>query len=97
MDRILDLIVVVFGVVCMGISLTAMILGPVYALRTMASLKPGIRWRDAPVMNPFNQLLDSRNFTEDGLRYRRRLGYAIAAFILPILAMLMVAMITRRM
>ena len=61
----------------------------VYLFKTLACRRPGVRlWRDAPARNPFNHIFVSRHLTEEGLRCRRRLILATAAFVFYVLAFL---------
>ncbi len=54
--------------------------------KTIANRKPHIDlWRDAPMRNPWNIMLDSNLLTEEGLRCRRIVLKAVAWFVIPIL------------
>lgn len=79
----------------MIVAAIAWVLILVYMFKTVAHRKPGLGlWRDAPAMNPFNHILITANLTEEGLKYRRRLGVAVLAFVVPILFTIALAAVT---
>jgi hypothetical protein len=75
-----------------------------YMFKTVANRRPGLRlWHDAPTLfgaepwwmrNPFNHICVTDNLTEEGIRCRRRLIYAVLCFVLPIVSVLLIGALT---
>jgi len=64
----------------------------VFSFKTIANRKPHIDlWRDAPMRNPWNIMLDSNLLTDEGLRCRAVAMKALAWFTIPILLVLTLA------
>jgi ABC-type glycerol-3-phosphate transport system permease component len=97
MHEVGSILLLILGAATVLVSPVAWVLTLVFACKAIANRKPGLAlWRDAPAFNPCNHLI-SRNLTSEGLRYRRHMCVALLAFVLPIIATLALAALTRNL
>ncbi len=63
------------------VAVLSLVLALIYIVKAVGHVKPDVSiWLDAPFLNPFSHILVTRNLTEAGLKYRRRLLVAVATF-----------------
>jgi hypothetical protein len=94
---------VLIAIVCI-FALVSWPLAIYYMFKTVDNLKPGVRlWQDAPSLfggkpwpmpNPFNHIGATEHLTPEGIRYRRRLIYAVLCFLVPIAVVLLIGALT---
>ena len=66
-----------------------------FSIQAARNAKTGVNvWGRKTRWNPFNVLLFPNLLTEQGLQYRRRCFQAIACFVVPILATMLLAALT---
>lgn len=96
-----------FSALLVAVCVVAVISWPLavyYMFKTVANLKPGIRfWHDAPSLfggepwpmrNPFNHIGATEHLTPEGIRCRRRLIYAVLCFVVPVAVLLLIGALT---
>ncbi len=95
MDQILAVLLTILFVLTMIIAPIAWVCILVYGFKTIRNRKPEVSlWRGAPAWNPVNITLSPELLTEEGLKYRRRLFWSVAFFVVPILLTIGLAAIT---
>jgi ABC-type glycerol-3-phosphate transport system permease component len=94
MDDLGSILLGILSIVTMIVAPVAWVLILLFACKAIANRKLGLSlWRDAPGFNPFNHLM-SRNLTQEGLIYRRRMYLALLAFVIPIVLTVGLASLT---
>ena len=86
MDAILGVAMLVVFIPTLVVAPIAWVCIVVYGFKTIANRKPEVDlWRDAPMGNPANIMLDSKLLTDEGLRCRSIMAKSILWFAVPIL------------
>ena len=86
MDAILRATMLVVFIPTLVIAPIAWVCIIAYGFKTISNRKPEVDlWRDAPMGNPANIMLDSKLLTDEGLRCRSIMVKSIFCFVIPIL------------
>lgn len=92
MNAILAGILLITFLLAMIIAPVAWVVAVVFMFKTIANRKPHVDlWRDAPMRNPWNIMLDSNLLTDEGLRCRKIALKAVVWFTIPTLLVLILA------
>lgn len=92
MSEITSKLLFVLFPITMVVAPVSWVLAVYYGYKAITNARPGVRlWGPETFWNPANVILRTDLLTEEGRSYRRKLGIAVACFVIPIVCTLLAA------